>query len=104
MQTGNYYNLAGLSVVLFKLLDAAWGIYMQNNVICVEDLYVEYKSCIAVNHIDLKVHDGEVLGIIGENGAGKTTTIECIAGINKEFKGNIVVLGNDIKNVRKMFL
>ncbi len=103
MQTGNYYNLAGLSAVLFELLDSAWGIYMQNNIICVEDLYVEYKSCIAVNHIDLKVHDGEVLGIIGENGAGKTTTIECIAGINKEFKGNIVVLGNDIKNVRKSF-
>ena len=44
----------------------------------IEDLTVEYRSgsrrVHAVNHLDLRVGEGEALGFVGETGAGKTTT------------------------------
>ena len=34
----------------------------------------------AVNHVSLKIADGEVFGLVGTNGAGKSTTLRIIAG------------------------
>ena len=34
----------------------------------------------AVNHVDLELREGEILGLIGQNGAGKTTLFDCISG------------------------
>ena len=38
----------------------------------VEDLYKKYGEFTAVDHLNLTVADGEVLGFVGPNGAGKT--------------------------------
>ena len=42
----------------------------------VEDLYKKYGEFTAVDHLNLTVADGEVLGFVGPNGAGKTTTMK----------------------------
>ena len=34
----------------------------------------------AVDHVDLELREGEILGLIGQNGAGKTTLFDCISG------------------------
>ena len=34
----------------------------------------------AVDHVDLDLREGEILGLIGQNGAGKTTLFDCISG------------------------
>lgn len=51
---------------------------MENRLLEIKDLFVEYKSddgaVKAVNGINLKVNKGETLGLVGETGAGKTTT------------------------------
>lgn len=72
-------------------------------VVEVNNLSVKYGDFFAVENVCLKVLDGEILGIIGENGAGKTTTVECISGVNKNFKGSIKVLDKNIKTVDKDF-
>jgi ABC-type branched-subunit amino acid transport system ATPase component/ABC-type branched-subunit amino acid transport system permease subunit len=46
----------------------------------VADLTVRFGAVTAVNHVDLELRSGEVLGIIGPNGAGKTTLIDAITG------------------------
>lgn len=69
----------------------------------VTNLIVKYGNTIAVDDISFTINKGEIIGIIGENGAGKTTTVECIAGINKNFRGNINVLGKDISKVKRSF-
>lgn len=69
----------------------------------VTNLIVKYGNTIAVDDISFTINKGEIIGIIGENGAGKTTTVECIAGIKKNFKGNINVLGKDISKVKRSF-
>ena len=50
-------------------------------VVTVRGLTKAYDGRIVVDHLDLVVHDGEVLGLIGANGAGKTTTVEILQGL-----------------------
>jgi ABC-type polysaccharide/polyol phosphate transport system ATPase subunit len=47
----------------------------------------------ALDDVDFKVEQGEVLGIIGHNGAGKSTLLKLLAGISKPTKGRIDVRG-----------
>ncbi len=54
-----------------------------------------YKNHIAVDGIDLEVHEGEIFGILGPNGAGKTTTLEMIEGLRKPDGGSIRLDGLD---------
>ena len=50
----------------------------------------------AVDHVDLQVRDGEILGLIGHNGAGKTTLMDCISGFLDIEGGRIFVRGRDM--------
>ena len=53
--------------------------------------YTNFK----LDHIDLTMPKGSVMGLIGENGAGKTTLIKMILNIVKKDAGEIRVLGMD---------
>lgn len=50
----------------------------------------------AVNQVDLKVEQGEVVGLIGPNGAGKTTLFAIIAGYQTPNEGKVVFDGTDV--------
>lgn len=61
----------------------------------------EYEEKTAVDHMDLSVEEGELIGLIGPNGAGKTTLVKMLTGIIAPTEGSIEVLGyypNDLKN------
>ena len=45
--------------------------------------------------IDLKLHRGEVLALLGENGAGKSTLLNIIYGIYRPDAGHILVKGEE---------
>jgi lipopolysaccharide transport system ATP-binding protein len=47
----------------------------------------------ALSDVDLKVHRGEVLGLIGHNGAGKSTLLKVITGITSIDAGEVDLLG-----------
>ncbi|TYC22373.1 ABC transporter ATP-binding protein [Micromonospora sp. MP36] len=47
----------------------------------------------AVDGLDLRVREGEVLGFLGPNGAGKTTTMRMLVGLVRPTSGSIRVLG-----------
>ncbi|MEU5725445.1 ABC transporter ATP-binding protein [Micromonospora sp. NPDC047738] len=47
----------------------------------------------AVDGLDLRVREGEVLGFLGPNGAGKTTTMRMLVGLVRPTSGAIRVLG-----------
>jgi lipopolysaccharide export system ATP-binding protein len=49
-----------------------------------------------VNHIDLVINPGEVVGLLGPNGAGKTTTFYMIVGLVRPDSGSILLNGEDV--------
>ena len=66
----------------------------------VSGLKVAYGGIQAVKGVDLDIHDGELVTLIGANGAGKTTTMRAISGIRPLTKGSIVFDGQDITKMK----
>lgn len=54
-----------------------------------------YGSILAVDHLDLRVDVGEIVGFLGPNGAGKTTTMRMLLGLVRPTSGTSRVLGLD---------
>lgn len=71
--------------------------------IVAENLTFKYGNLTAVDHINLEVEKGEIVGFLGPNGAGKTTTFKMLIGLLKPLEGNAYILGLDIrKDVKKI--
>ena len=65
--------------------------------ISIEQLTQRYhKSRLALDHLDLEVEEGEILGLIGPNGAGKTTTIKVLATLLYPTFGEVEIAGIDV--------
>ncbi len=62
----------------------------------VNSLTKRFGGLVAVDNLDFKLDDGEIVGIIGPNGAGKTTLINLISGIYMPTSGTVIFGGNDI--------
>ena len=62
-----------------------------------EKIVVDFGPVRAVDHVDLIVHSGEILGLLGENGAGKSTLMNVLAGTFSPTEGTIYL---DEKPVR----
>ena len=54
---------------------------------------VRFREFLALNHIDLQVLDGEILGIIGRNGAGKSTLLKVISRVLIPTEGRVRLRG-----------
>ena len=49
-----------------------------------------------LNHINLNVRKGTVLGLMGENGAGKSTMMKCLFGTYQKDEGTIILDGKEV--------
>jgi len=63
-----------------------------------EGVHTYYGAIHALKGVSLRVHEGEVVTLIGANGAGKSTTLRSINGLNHPREGRIVFQGRDITN------
>ncbi|HXF78370.1 MAG TPA: ABC transporter ATP-binding protein [Usitatibacter sp.] len=55
-----------------------------------------YRKVPAIRDIDIRVGEGEAVGLLGANGAGKSTTLRAISGLVKLTAGRITFEGNDL--------
>lgn len=67
-------------------------------IIKVENLVKRYKDLVALDHFNLEVKEGQILGLLGPNGSGKTTVINTILGLLKYDKGEIRVFSEELKD------
>lgn len=50
----------------------------------------------AVNHVNLTLYEGEILGLCGENGAGKSTLFKMISGVYHTDEGKMYFIGEEV--------
>ncbi|MEM0356771.1 MAG: ATP-binding cassette domain-containing protein [Candidatus Bathyarchaeia archaeon] len=66
-------------------------------IIRTENLTKRFGNFTAVDHLNLEVNEGEILGLLGPNGAGKTTTILMLATVIRPTEGTAYVGGYDVR-------
>jgi len=75
---------------------------VKNDALIIDDLYHKYdrRGCSnwILNEINLKVANGELLGLLGPSGCGKTTLLRLIAGFEYPSKGRISLNDNEISS------
>jgi ABC-2 type transport system ATP-binding protein len=62
------------------------------------DLSKTFGTFTAVDHLSLTVQQGEIFGLLGPNGSGKTTTINMVSGLSTPTKGEVKVMGYDVRH------
>ena len=63
----------------------------------IENLVKRYGDLVALNHLSLDIHEGEIFGLLGPNGSGKTTAINCLLSLLKYDKGSIHIFGEEMR-------
>ena len=70
---------------------------MSTPAILLRDVHKWYGQVYALRGLDLEVPVGAIFGFLGPNGAGKTTTIRCLLDLIRPQRGEIQVLGLDVR-------
>jgi branched-chain amino acid transport system ATP-binding protein len=65
----------------------------------VEGVLKKFGGLTALDHVDLEVEEGEIVGVIGPNGAGKSTLLNVIAGVYKPTDGSVHFQGTKISGL-----
>jgi ABC-type lipoprotein export system ATPase subunit len=69
------------------------------------DVHKYYKTAIgdyqALNSIDLQIHPGEFVSIIGKSGSGKSTLLNMITGIDRPSSGEVYVNGQGVHQLNE---
>ena len=72
-------------------------------IIRIENLTKKFGNFVAVDHLNLGIEEGEILGLLGPNGAGKTTAVLMLATVIRPTEGTAAVGDYDIrKNPEKV--
>ena len=66
-------------------------------IIKTRNLTKKFRDLIAVDGVDLEVEEGECFGLLGPNGAGKTSLVRMITAVSSPTRGDIWVLGKDLR-------
>ncbi|HVU75714.1 MAG TPA: ABC transporter ATP-binding protein [Candidatus Paceibacterota bacterium] len=71
-----------------------------NNIVEIKNLSFSYNGHEVLRDINLNIHRGDYLGLVGGNGAGKTTLLKLILGLLTPKSGTIRLFGQDIRSFK----
>ena len=65
------------------------------------DIYYAYpnQENTALRGVNLKLHSGEIVCLLGYNGSGKSTLSKIMCGVLRDYKGEVILNGKDIKTL-----
>ena len=66
----------------------------------IRDLTKRFGGLIALSGVNLNVDKGMIVGLIGPNGAGKTTLFNCLTGVNRPEKGDMLLAGKSLRGLK----
>jgi branched-chain amino acid transport system ATP-binding protein len=73
---------------------------MSNCLIKLEKVTIRFGGLTAVNGVEFKVHENELVGLIGPNGAGKTTVFNLITGVYQPTEGCVSFQDRKLEKLR----
>jgi zinc transport system ATP-binding protein len=73
---------------------------MKNILIQLDDISFSYEQNVILEHVSLKVKEGEFWALIGPNGSGKSTLINIILGLLKPSEGMVGLFGTDAETFK----
>ena len=69
---------------------------MSNVALELKNITKTFGSVVANKNVNLKLHEGEILSLLGENGSGKTTLMNMISGIYYPDEGHVYINGEEV--------
>lgn len=70
----------------------------------IKNLSISYGGKIILDKMNLKLNKGEVVGLLGPNGSGKTTLLRILAGLEKNYSGEVKIKGESPSFLTKKFV
>jgi len=68
-------------------------------ILVIQNLTVDHGADRPIEGLDLVVHEGDVIGVVGLSGEGKSTLVDTLLGFNRSFEGNVLIYGRDIRTL-----
>lgn len=65
-------------------------------ILCLRGVSKKFGAVSALTDIDLDVHAGEVVALVGDNGAGKSTLVKVLAGVHQPTSGTVEFMGQEV--------
>ena len=74
---------------------------MHNDIACLHNVWVYYGDVVALEDVDICLHTGDFVSIIGPNGGGKTSLLKLLLGLVTPTRGSVEVLGKTPQQARQ---
>ena len=71
----------------------------KSKILMIRSLSLSFGGVVALDSVDMDLHQGELLALIGPNGAGKTCLLNCLNGFYRPDSGQINYKGRDISSL-----
>jgi energy-coupling factor transport system ATP-binding protein len=74
-------------------------------VIILEDIWFKYEKDLpdVLRGLSFRAYRGEFLAVLGGNGTGKTTMLSVISGVNKPYRGKVLLEGRELEKQKNQF-
>ena len=63
-------------------------------IVKIENLTKRFDLVTALDHVNLEIPEGRIIGLLGANGSGKTTLLKILAGLYTDYEGNVTIDGH----------
>ena len=64
--------------------------------VAIVDVGMRFGEVVALDHVDLAVHEHEFVSLLGASGCGKTTLLRIVAGFEVPTSGRVIIRGEDV--------
>lgn len=97
----DFYHLQFGGTSLLEVLNSSYSNTKKKRngvlgMIKINNLVKRYGDFTALNHLNLEVKQGEILGLLGPNGSGKSTTMNCMLSLLSYDRGSVKLFGEEM--------